>query len=75
MGNPTRKALTVLVLASLLAAGGFFALQGEARGAYCQEYETTVMIPPNRPVKAIGKVCQVNGKWYLAGFEPGEMGR
>jgi len=75
MWHPHRKSVTVLALVSLLAAGGIFALQGEARATYCQEYETSVVIPPNRPVKAIGRVCQVNGKWYLANFEPGEMGR
>ncbi len=75
MWHPPRKPLTAWVLAGLIAAGGIFALQGEARSAYCQEYETSVVISPNRPVKAIGRVCQVNGKWYLTNFEPGEMGR
>ena len=67
--------VTLSALIGVLGASGLFALQGEARNTLCREYETTVMIQPNRPVKAIGKVCQVNGKWYLANFEPGEMGR
>ncbi len=75
MWHPNRKSLTLLALLILLIGGGIFALQGEARATYCQEYETSVVISPNRPVKAIGRVCQVNGKWYLTNFEPGEMGR
>jgi hypothetical protein len=74
MWHPQRKPHTAGVLAGLIAAGGIFALQGEARATYCQEYETTVMIPPNRPVKAIGRVCQVNGKWYLTTSSRGRWG-
>lgn len=75
MWNRNPNPILAITTACILATTALFALQGEARSSLCREYETTVLIPPNRAVKAIGKVCQANGKWYLASFEPGELGR
>jgi len=54
---------------------GLFAINGEARSTFCKKYETTVLIPPSRPVRAIGRVCLVNGKWYLTNFDAATAGR
>jgi len=66
---------TGLVLGCLVVALGLLAVRGEAGSALCREYETTVLLEPNRPVKATGKACQKGGRWYLVNFGPGALGR
>ncbi len=75
MRNPYLSSLYALAVCLAAAGLGLFALRGEARSSRCEEYETTVLIHPNRPVRAVGRVCQVSGRWYLGSFEPGEAGR
>jgi hypothetical protein len=60
--NPNLR--TGLVLAALLAFLGLLTLRSEASGRACRDFETTVLLDGNRPVKAIGKACQKAGKWY-----------
>jgi hypothetical protein len=75
MPKSSRRSLYGVAVALGLTALGLFAINGEARSTFCKKYETTVLIPPSRPVRAIGKVCLVNGKWYLANFDAATIGR
>jgi hypothetical protein len=75
MSNSSRHSLYGVAVALGLSALGLFAISGEARNTYCKEYQTTVLIRPSRPVRAIGKVCLVNGKWYLTSFDAATAGR
>jgi hypothetical protein len=75
MLKSSRRLLYGVALALGLTALGLFAISGEARSTFCKEYETTVLIHPSRSVRAIGKVCLVNGKWYLVNFDAATAGR
>ena len=75
MCNSSRHSLYGVAVALGLIALGLFAISGEARSTFCKEYETTVLIAPSRPVRAIGRVCLVNGKWYLVNFDAATAGR
>jgi len=48
-------------------------VRSEASGKACKEYETAIVIGPNRPVTAIGKACLSNGKWYLVNFRLSDL--
>lgn len=75
MPKSSRHSLYGVAVARGLTTLGLFAINGEARSTFCKEYETTVLIRPSRPVRAIGRVCLVNGKWYLTNFDAATAGR
>jgi hypothetical protein len=75
MPKSSRRLFYGFALLLGLTVLGLFAISGEARNTYCKEYQTTVLIRPSRPVRAIGRVCLVNGKWYLTSFDAGTAGR